>query len=88
MPRTPGKQTSVWAQIGFYLSLGFIIPAAAVVGFGIGFWLDERLHTTPVLAVIMAFLGAAGGVVEVLRILTRAEKNAGRNNSGPGLGPS
>lgn len=88
MPRGPGKLTSVWAQVGFYTSLGFILPAAALVGFGIGDWLDEQLHTAPVLAIVMAFLGAGGGFIEVLRILTRVGSGAGGNNTSTGAGPS
>lgn len=88
MPRTPNKLTSVWAQIGFYTSLGFILPAAAVVGFAIGYELDGRLHTKPVLAIVMAFLGGAGGFIEILRILNRSEKDAGGNNDDTGTGAS
>lgn len=88
MPRAPGKLTNVWAQIAFYTSLGFILPAAAVVGFGIGYWLDERLQTKPVLAIVMAFLGGAGGLIEILRLLARSEKDASGDNSGDGSGTS
>ena len=88
MPRTPGKLTSVWAQVGFYTSLGFILPAATLVGLGIGYWLDKQFHTKPVLAVVMAFLGGAGGFIEILRILGRSEKDAGGINSGTGPGAS
>lgn len=82
-----GKQFDLWAQIGFYTSLGFILPAGAVGGCGFGWLLDQRLHTAPVLMVVMGFLGAAGGFIEVLRILRRAEKDAGGNNSDTGTGP-
>jgi F0F1-type ATP synthase assembly protein I len=58
-----------------------MLPAGAVAGYVVGWLLDEWLHTTPVLAVVMAFLGVAGGVVEVLRILAREEKSASGNNS-------
>jgi ATP synthase protein I len=60
--------------------LGFILPAAVVVGFGIGYALDKWLHTRPVLAIVMAFLGGAGGFIEVLRILIRTQNDAGGNN--------
>ena len=81
------KQSDLWAQIGFYTSLGFIIPAGTVAGYMAGWLLDRWLHTGRVLAVIMAFLGAAGGFVEVLQILLRAEKRADRNNSDTGTKP-
>lgn len=76
-----GKQSDLWTQIGIYTGLGFILPAGIVAGYALGWYLDRWLRTTPVLAVVMAFLGAAGGFIEVLRILTRAEKRAGRDNS-------
>ena len=78
------KDSKLWAQIGFYASLGFILPAGAVVGYGIGWLADRWLHTAPVVAIVLAFLGGAGGFIEVLRILTRAEKDADRGNSGTG----
>ncbi len=83
-----GKSSELWAQIGFYTSLGFILPAGMVAGYALGWALDRWLHTTPVLAVVMTFLGAAGGFIEVLWILKRAEKHASGNNSNTGIGPS
>ena len=85
---SPKKQANLWAQIGLYTSLGFILPAGAVVGCAGGWYLDRWLHTSPVLTVLLGFLGAAAGFIEVLRILGRAEKDADRNlsNSGTGSG--
>jgi len=80
------KQANLWAQIGFYTSLGFILPAGAVIGFAGGWFLDRWLGTSPVLTVVMGFLGAAAGFIEVLRILGRAEKDADGNNSSSGTG--
>ena len=82
MPRTPGKSASLWAKVGLYTSLGFILPAGAVGGYFIGWALDGWLHTAPVLALVMTAIGAAGGFIEVLRILAREERNAGGNNTG------
>jgi ATP synthase protein I len=80
------KRENIWAQVGFYTSLGFILPAGALVGFAAGWLLDRWLHTSPWLTVILGFVGAAAGLTEVLRILGRAEKDADRDdsNSGPG----
>jgi F0F1-type ATP synthase assembly protein I len=74
------------AQVGFYSSLGFVLPAAALVGCAIGWVLDRWLHTSPVLTAVMGFLGAAAGFFELLRILKRAEKDADGDNSSPGTG--
>jgi ATP synthase protein I len=81
------KQSDLWAQIGFYTSLGFIIPGGVVAGYILGWFLERWLHTGRVITLLFAFLGAAGGVVEVLQILLRAEKRADRNNSDAGTKP-
>jgi F0F1-type ATP synthase assembly protein I len=88
MVGSPKKSANLWAQVGLYTSLGFILPAAALVGSAGGWLLDRWLHTSPVLTVVLGFLGAAAGLTEVLRILGRAEKDADGNhsNSGPGAG--
>ena len=80
------KQTNLWAQIGLYTSLGFILPAGALAGSALGWLLDRWLHTSPVLTVILGFLGTAAGLTEVLRILGRAEKDGDRDGSGSGPG--
>ncbi len=79
---------SLWAQVGFYSSLGFILPAGAVGGFALGWLLDRWLHTSHVFAVILGLLGAAGGLIEILSILLRAEKrfDAGKSDNGSGTG--
>jgi len=88
VPKTPRKEMSLWAQVGFYSSLGFILPAGALGGFGLGWLLDRRFGSSPVLALVLGFAGAAAGVVEVLRILGRAEKeNDTRDgHNGPSAG--
>jgi F0F1-type ATP synthase assembly protein I len=85
VPRSPGKQANLWAQIGLYTSLGFILPAGALVGCVGGWYLDRWLHTSPLLTVLLGFLGAAAGFIEVLRILGRAEKDANRDSSNSGI---
>jgi ATP synthase protein I len=77
VPKRSGKGDNLWAQVGFYSSLGFILPAGAVVGCAGGWFLDRWLGTSPLLTVLLGFLGAAAGFIEVLRILSRMERDAG-----------
>ncbi len=88
MPKTPGREMSLWAQVGFYSSLGFILPGGAVGGVALGWLLDKSLHTSPALTVILGLAGAAGGLIEILRILSRAEKqfDSGKSDNGSGTG--
>ena len=86
MARNSGKQSNLWAQVGLYTSLGFILPAGTLVGIAGGWLLDRWLRTSPLLTVALGFLGAAAGFIEVLRILRRAEKDANRKHSNSGTG--
>jgi F0F1-type ATP synthase assembly protein I len=82
-----GKQSDLWTQVAYYASLGFILPAAAAAGYGLGWLLDRWLHTSPVFSIVLTMLGAAGGFIEILKMMKRAESDAGRNNSNARLGP-
>jgi F0F1-type ATP synthase assembly protein I len=84
----PGRQSDIWAQVAYYTGLGFILPAGVVAGYILGWYVDRWLHTSPILAVALGFLGAAGGFIEILNLLKRAEKRAGGNDSGTGPGQS
>lgn len=66
---------SALAKVGLYTTLGMTLPAGAVIGYGLGWLLDRRLHTAPMLALILAVAGAAAGLIEVLRILNRTEND-------------
>ena len=81
------KQSDLWAQVGFYTGLGFIIPAAVVVAYVLGWFVDQKIGTSPVLAIIMSFVGLAGGIWETVRIITLREKRASGNNSSTGSNP-
>jgi F0F1-type ATP synthase assembly protein I len=63
--------------VGIYTSLGFILPSAALAGFGLGWLLDGWLASKPVFSVLLGLLGAAAGFRELLRLLKRFEENAG-----------
>jgi F0F1-type ATP synthase assembly protein I len=79
-----GRKTDLWAKIGFYSSLGFILPGAVVGGLALGWYLDERLHSRPLLTLLLAGLGAVSGFIEILRLMAREEKREARNNGGNG----
>jgi F0F1-type ATP synthase assembly protein I len=79
---------NVWEQVAFYTGLGFIVPASGAGGFGLGWLLDQKLHTGILLELILAFAGAGMGVVEILRVMARAEKRNDTESSGNGTGAS
>jgi F0F1-type ATP synthase assembly protein I len=56
--------------LGKYLSLALTLPASVVAGYFIGLGLDHVFHTEFLKAVFI-FLGMAGGIVQIIRELTR-----------------
>jgi F0F1-type ATP synthase assembly protein I len=78
----------LWEQVGFYSSLGIIMPACALGGFGLGWVLDRWLHTSPLFALILGLVGAVAGIIDIVRILTREEKKDDADKSNDGFGAS
>jgi F0F1-type ATP synthase assembly protein I len=71
----PGSM-DMWARAMSYLGLSFAVPAGALAGYALGWFLDRHLHTQPVLAVIGVLAGSAAGVVEIIQVILRREKSA------------
>lgn len=57
-----------WRQLGKYLGLAFLLPCSALVGYGIGYYLD-RAFGTHFLTLTFLLLGIAAGFIELLREL-------------------
>ena len=69
----PSKEPekSVWAQMGNYAQLGFLFPAATVVGWLLGTALDRWLHTHW-LYLVGLILGIVAGFVELIRTVMKS----------------
>jgi F0F1-type ATP synthase assembly protein I len=52
--------------VGEYTSLAFMLPAATVVGWGMGYLLDRAFHTK-FLYIVFLILGIAAGFVQLVR---------------------
>ena len=64
------KKDSLPIQLGKYYGMIFILPAAVLVGDGIGYALDNGFHTT-FLKIVFLFLGVAAGMIDLFRELTK-----------------
>lgn len=79
-PQTPAPEQggegnsdrNQWVQIARYVELGFVLPAATVVGWLLGAALDRWLHTGWI-QVVGLILGSAGGILQLLRTLLTDE---------------
>ena len=64
----PGKRTIAQAtDLGRYAGLGFQFAATLVAFAALGWWLDEKLGSSPWLLIAGVFLGATGGFVALIR---------------------
>jgi F0F1-type ATP synthase assembly protein I len=66
--------------VGEYTSLAFMLPAATLVGYGIGYLLDRAFHTH-FLYIPFLILGIAAGFVQLVRQLMRDTHNNGSDGS-------
>jgi F0F1-type ATP synthase assembly protein I len=63
-------------MVGEYTSLAFMLPAATLVGYAIGYLLDRAFHTH-FLYIPFLILGIAAGFVQLVRQLMRDTRNDG-----------
>ena len=63
-----------WKQLGFVLTVAFTFPAAVVIGYGIGWWIDSKLGTRPLFSLVFLGLGFAAALLELLRELKRLNR--------------
>jgi ATP synthase protein I len=62
-----------YIQAESILQLALGIPAGAFVGLGIGYLLDKHFHTSWI-TIVLLFLGAAGGFIQLFTYLSRQNK--------------
>lgn len=64
-------EKKAWAD---YTTAGIMFPASIMVGFAIGYLLDEAFHTSPYLTIIMTLYGIAAAFINLFKITRRDGK--------------
>jgi F0F1-type ATP synthase assembly protein I len=54
-----------------------MLVASIAIGGGLGYFLDTRFHTSPVLTLILGLLGFAGGMIQLVRRLSKDTNSDG-----------
>jgi F0F1-type ATP synthase assembly protein I len=57
-------------MVGEYTSLAFMLPASALLGYGLGYLLDKEFETTW-MQIAGLILGSAAGLVQLVRQVMR-----------------
>lgn len=60
-------------QVGRYSQLAFMLPAGTVAGWLLGSLMDRWMHTSWI-SIVGLLLGTAGGLVELIRQVSRDTK--------------
>jgi F0F1-type ATP synthase assembly protein I len=69
----PNRKKSPWVQVGRYSQLAFMLPAGTVAGYLLGALLDQWAQTTWI-SIVGLLLGTAGGLIELIRQVSRDTK--------------
>jgi F0F1-type ATP synthase assembly protein I len=69
------KEENIWRQIGRYSTLGFVVPAAIILGLLIGHLLDRWLNTTWI-TLAGLFVGCITGFGALIRGIIQSNKDS------------
>jgi len=58
-------------QLSAIIELPILLVACVAIGGGAGYLLDNRIHTSPVFTLIFGLLGFAGGMIQLVRRLSK-----------------
>lgn len=59
------------------MELPITLVAFIAVGGGLGYYLDARFHTSPVLTLLLGLIGFAAGMFQLVRRLSKDTKGDG-----------
>ena len=67
--------------IAMLSTLGLTMVIATFIGLAIGLWLDKKLNTSPLLAIIFLVIGIAAGFNKVIQVAIREAKKKENNGT-------
>ena len=74
----PGERPSRGSELGPYAVAGLQFGGVLLAFTMLGYWLDTRLHTLPLLTLLGAAVGGVGGFLHLYRSLTAPPSDGDR----------
>jgi len=69
------KETKkLFRELWYYSSLSFSIALAIVIGLAIGYWLDTRYDTSPLLTLVFLGLGIIAGFRNIYLAMKKSQR--------------
>lgn len=82
MDNRKGDKRVSFQQLSSLISIGMVFPISIVIGYGIGYYLDQWLGTK-YLKIVFLLFGIASGFVSFFRSIANAEREEEKANSDP-----
>lgn len=73
--KKPSGVFDAWVQAEKLMQIAFLLPSAALIGWLVGAWLDNRLHQEWI-AIFGVVFGAVSGLVGAVRMAMAAERDS------------
>jgi ATP synthase protein I len=82
MAKAPDQKKEGFLAFMTYGTLGLEMGLSVAIGIGIGYFLDSRFNTKPILSIVFLLFGIAAGMRRLYTIWKRAEReDEGRDNN-------
>ena len=81
MDNRKADKRSSFQQVSSLLGIGLVFPISIVIGYGIGYYLDQWLGTK-YLKIVFLLFGIASGFVSFFRTIAQVERDE-KDNSDP-----
>ncbi len=72
-PGPNNKSNRDLRQVSLLAAVPALLLAGPLVGFFIGKWADQKLHTDPYLLIVGVFLGFGAAGVEIFKLVKKSE---------------
>ena len=77
---TPNDYAAHLRQIAPYMDLGLRFALAALLSGWLGYWLDGKFHTSPLLLILGVMFGGTAGFINLYRTVTRLTADESQRN--------